>query len=316
MVRKYFKTKVKCRLNMVVIFSTLLLFNSACAQYHDLSKIDAKALHLKAIRNYQNTSPAEHHYFDISGNLTESKFYQSFYTKRLFEYNNFSQVIKILELDDDDCILDEMHVSYNKKKLAICSTLYDEKGVIIYRDSTHFTRDRKEQEFTRFSKSGKIKFGFQFYYDKKGRLTTKKEYNSKKQLDYTTKYFYSATNKIEKEIIIDAAGKEDIRWETIYDPSGNEIKTICSGDCITGGWQKKYDENCQVTEYIEFTKQGMPFRIYNYKYDLNGNKTETKLEEAGVVSEKQQLFYNDKNLLIKKITSDQEVYSATYEFYD
>ena len=306
----------KLLLTTIVLFSASLLSGKAFAQYQDLTQIDAKALHLKAIRNYQNNEQTEHHFFDISGNLIESKFYQSVYTRRLNTYNQFSQMVLSQEFDDDDCLLDEMHISYNKKKLAICSTLYDEEGHLVYRDSTHYTKDRKEQEFTRFSKSGKIKFGFQFYYDKKGGLKMKKEYNARKQLEYTTLYFYSISNKIEREITKDASGKEDIRWESIFDPSGNEIKTICTGDCITGGWQKKYNENCQVTEYIEFNNEGAPYRIFSYKYDADGNKSQTILEEAGAIIEQQQLFYNDKRLLIKTIKGAQEVYTTTYEYFD
>jgi hypothetical protein len=302
---------------MKYCWSFLFLWIHTCAfsQMEDPFYLKAAENKIKAVFYYHNETLAEHHFYDTLGNPLESKYYLSFYSKRLRKFNIYSRLTETLELDDDDCVQYKIEIRYNKSKHPVYTVLTDDAGKVIYSDSIRYTKKGKEKEFIHFNKHGKIKYGFHYIYDEQGRLKLKKEFNAKKQLEYTTHYKYNTYNYLVTEIITDAFEHVDLKWESIYDPKGREIKTVCSGACNTGGWQKKYNDLGQVYEYMEFNPGGKVERIFSYKYDEEGNKSEVILEESGKIIERQQLYYNPLHLLIKKVINEKDLYTLKYEFY-
>lgn len=280
-----------------------------------VSMIDAKKYKIKKVSFYHNNEIEEHHLFDTLGNPYESKYYLSIYSKRIRKYDKWQKLVEEVEFDDDDGILDRKVIKYNKAKLPVVMTLYDNEG-ILYTDSTFYTRDGKEKEYMRYSKRGNIKFGFLYKYDEKGKLISKKEVDAKKQLAFRTSYKYNKNGRLVTETSYDAADKLDLKWETIYDERGNEVKTYCIGNCSNGGWVNKFNDASQVIEYIELNDDGTIESVFSYNYDENGNKVETKLMNAkGEIIEIQKIKYNEQNLVIEKWKSGDDIYRAEYEYY-
>lgn len=305
---------------LMKVFITLLFaffISMAFAQMPDVTKINARELKIKKVSFFLTDQIQEHHLFDTLGNLTESKFHLSIYTKRLRKYNTSGQLTEEVEYDDNDSVMDRRTIHYNKKKLPAVVVLINDEDSIIYTDSTWYTSEGREKEYLRYNRKGKVKFGFLFSYDKKGKLVAKKEVNRKKQLEFRTVFKYNKFDHLVEETTYDAAGKMDVKWETIYDQKGNEAKAICTGNCISGGgWINKYNDENRLIEYIELNENGTVSGVFRYGYDENGNKAEITLSDArGEIIDRQQLKYNHQNLLIEKVKNGGDVYRVEYAYY-
>lgn len=271
--------------------------------------------------------------YDENGNQTEKAFYTSQGEREgiweLYCYDEKGDMVK-----------SEFYREF--EKFSTSTYTYDENhNVLTHRycyadgeEQWHYTfsydRNGNKTEQTLTEKDGTVKWTWQ--YDEKGNLLAEKHYEEDGNMDSSKVYTYDNGGRVTEYLYIsDGHWKGNVEVDVIehykytYDEKGNELSYWYYSwldddlsDCDRNySYEKSYDVNGNVSEYIQYNGNGDEEYRDQYSYDDDGNVLEhTHYNEIGV--EYREKYTRDTNgnvtTYVRYDEKDEEEYHVVYTY--
>lgn len=270
-------------------------------------------------------------------------YYEGGFPSGVLEYDSDGNILKNISYDGAGQAIERIENTYDEKGNLITEEVYryeiydeagdgpvyNEEGILDFRDEMEYDAAGNGVKTTRYDKDGEIISVTEREYDGSNHLLaevstytddgfeerTEYNYNSdgnciseKYSYGGTTEHEYDANGNEIKNIYYDENGEGKVQFEAEYDAEGNETKRIdyeydMDGGITTTEAVSAYDDAGNLVE--RKSSGGWDEFWQRYEYDAKGNNTKiTELDQEGNVLSETSYEYNEEGEQTKYVTID------------